>query len=174
MSNNDLLKIGELKCLILIDVLIRNEEPKTLETKDHIIIVNLLRNEGTHSVLVISRDRVEGVYILDNFAIETLPLSLQMYIDLGFLERLQQNSEIGCGAFCLYMIYLVGSGFKNKHTLNGLLLWRSKASKALRNCLGNQGCCLFSDGGHSRRPFKPSPPNILWCIISGPSERDKT
>ena len=64
------------------------------------IIVNLHPTEGTHWVLVIRR---EGgpVYYFDSFGVETPPLFLEEYVDLGSDERIQQYDESYCGAYCL-------------------------------------------------------------------------
>ena len=43
------------------------------------------------------------------------------YIDLGSNERIQQYDESYCGAYCLYMIYLIDRGFRIKNALNILV-----------------------------------------------------
>ena len=84
------------------------------------IIVNLHPPDGTHWVLVIRR---EGgpVYYFDSFGVETPPLFLEEYVNLGSNERIQQNDESYCGAFCLYMIYLIDKGFRIKSALYNLI-----------------------------------------------------
>ena len=84
------------------------------------IIVILHPTDGTHWVLVIRR---EGgpVYYFDSFGVETPPLFLEEYVDLGPNERLQQNDESYCGAYCLYMIYFIDRGFRIKSALNILV-----------------------------------------------------
>ena len=84
------------------------------------IIENLHPTEGTHLVLVIRR---EGgpVYYFDSFGVETPPLFLEEYVDLGSNERIQQYDESYCGAYCLYMIYLIDRGFRTKSVLNILV-----------------------------------------------------
>ena len=75
------------------------------------IIVNLHPTDGTHWVLIIRR---EGgpVYYFDSFGVETPPLFLEEFIDLGSNERIQQYDESYCRAYCLYMIYLIDRGFR--------------------------------------------------------------
>ena len=84
------------------------------------IIVKLHPTEGTHWVLVIRR---EGgpVYYFDSFDVETPPLFLEEYVDLGSDERIQQYDESYCGAYCLYMIYLIDRGFRINIALNILV-----------------------------------------------------
>ena len=62
--------------------------------------------DGTHWVLVIRR---EGgpVYYFDSFRVETPPLFLEEYVDLGSNARIQQYDESYCGDYCLYMILLI-------------------------------------------------------------------
>ena len=84
------------------------------------IIVNLHPTKCTHWVLVIRR---EGgpVYYFDSFGVETPPLFLEEYVDLGSNDRMQQYDESYCGAYCLYMIYLTDRGFRIKSALNILV-----------------------------------------------------
>ena len=49
------------------------------------------------------------------------PLFLEEYIDEGSNERIQQYDESYCGAYCLYMIYLIDRGFRIKSALNILV-----------------------------------------------------
>ena len=81
----------------------RDENPKTIRELNFNIIVNLHPTDGTHWVLIIRR---EGgpVYYYDSFGVETPPLSLEEYVDLGSNERVQQYDESYCGAYCLYMM----------------------------------------------------------------------
>ena len=62
------------------------------------IIVNLHPINGTHWVLVI---RTEGCdfYYFDSFGVETPPLFLEEYVDLGSDERLKECDESYCGAY---------------------------------------------------------------------------
>ena len=82
--------------------------------------MNLHPTDGTHWVLVI---RGEGgpVYYVDSFGVETPPLFLEEYVDLGSNERIQQYDESYCGAYCLYMIYLIDRGFRINSALNILV-----------------------------------------------------
>ena len=49
------------------------------------------------------------------------PLFLEEYVDLGSNERIQQYDESYCGAYCLYMIYLIDRGFRINIALNILV-----------------------------------------------------
>ena len=62
MSNIDTINIGEQICLTPMEFIMRDDEPETSEDKDHKTIVKLDPNQGTHWVLVISKDRL-GEYI---------------------------------------------------------------------------------------------------------------
>ena len=117
-----------------IEVVMRDETPDSIrETASPIceagslinepnfnIIVNLHPTEGTHWVLVIRR---EGgpVFYFDSFGVETPPLFLEEYVDLGSNERIQQYDESYRGAYCLYMTYLIDRGFRNRSALNILV-----------------------------------------------------
>ena len=96
------------------------------------IIVNLHPTDGTHWVLVIRR---EGgpVYYFDSFGVETSPLFLDEYVDLGSNERIQQYDESYCGAYCLFMIYLIDRGFRIKSALN-ILVNQSKYPGIYSEC----------------------------------------
>ena len=59
--------------------------------------------------------------IFDSFGVETPPLFLEKYVDLGSNERIQQFDESYCGAHCLYMISLIYRGFRIKSALNILV-----------------------------------------------------
>ena len=130
----------------------RDENPKTIRELNFNIIVNLHPTNGTHWVLVIRR---EGgpVYYFDSFGVETPTLSLEEYVDLGSNERIQQYDESYCGAYCLYMIYLIDRGFRIKSTLN-ILVNQVKCPEIYNECfcLGchvnvkdNQGTCFADD-----------------------------
>ena len=80
------------------------------------IIVNLHPTGGTHWVLVIRRE-AGPVYYFYSFGVETPPLILEKYVDLGSNERIQQYDESYCWAYCLYMIYLIDRGFRIKSAL---------------------------------------------------------
>ena len=87
------------------------------------IIVNLHPTDGTHWVLVQRREGGPVYYLdsFDSFGVETPPLFLEEYVDLGSNERVQQYDESNCGAYCLYMIYLIDRGFRIKSALNILV-----------------------------------------------------
>ena len=81
--------IGKDISLTPIEIVMRDQSLKTIrETASLIyepnfnIIVNLHPTDGTHWVLVIRR---EGglVYYFDSFGVETPPLFLEEYVDLG-------------------------------------------------------------------------------------------
>ena len=134
MSDIRIKDIGKDISLTPIEIVMRDETPDSiLETASPIceagsliiepnsnIIVNLHPTEGTHWVLVIRR---EGgpVYYFDSFGVETPPLFLEEYVDLGTNESIQQYDESYCGAYCLYMIYLIDRGFRIKSALNILV-----------------------------------------------------
>ena len=135
MSDIRIRDIGKDISLTPIEIVMRDQSPKTIRepawgTKGKApsqiyepnfnIIVNLHPTDGTHWVLVIRR---EGgpVYYLDSFGVETPPLFLEEYVDLGSNERIQQYDESYCGAYCLYMIYLIDRGFRIKSALNILV-----------------------------------------------------
>ena len=61
------------------------------------------------------------MYYFDSFGVETPPLFLEEYVDLGSNERIQQYDESNCGAYCLYMICLIDRGFRIKSALNILV-----------------------------------------------------
>ena len=118
MSDIRIKDIGKDISLTPIEIVMRDETPDSIgETASPIrepnvnIIVNLHPTQGTHWVLVIRRE--DGpVYYFDSFGVETPPLFLGEYVDLGSNERIQQYDESYCGAYCLYMIYLIDRGFR--------------------------------------------------------------
>ena len=61
------------------------------------------------------------MYYFDSFGVEIPALFLEEYVDLGSNERIQQYDESDCGAYCLYMIYLIDRGFRIKSALNILV-----------------------------------------------------
>ena len=98
----------------------RDQTPDSIRDPNFNIIVKLHPTEGTHWVLVIRR---EGgpTYYFDSFGVETPPLFLEEYVDLGSNEKIQQYDESYCGAYCLYKIYLIDRGFRIKSALNILV-----------------------------------------------------
>ena len=120
MSDIRINDIGKDISLTPIEILMRDQTPDNASEPNSNIIVNLHPTEGSHWVLVIRR---EGgpVYYFDSFGVETPPLFLEEYVDLGSNERIQQYDESYCGAYCLYMIYLIDRGFRRKSALNFLV-----------------------------------------------------
>ena len=120
MSDIRIKDIGKNISLTPIEIVMRDQTPNNISEPNSNIIVNLHPTEGTHWVLVIRR---EGgpVYYFDSFGVETPPLFLEEYVDLGSFERIQQYDESYCGAYCLYMIYLNDRGFRINIALNILV-----------------------------------------------------
>ena len=120
MSDIRIKDIGKDISLTPIEIVMRDQTPDNINEPNFNIIVNLHPTEGTHWVLVIRR---EGgpVYYFDSFGVETPPLFLEEYVDLGSDERIQQYDESYCGAYCLYMIYLIDRGFRINIALNILV-----------------------------------------------------
>ena len=95
MSDIRIKDIGKDISLTPIEIVMRDETPDNIREAGSLInepnfniIVNLHPTEGTHWVLVIRR---EGgpVYYFDSFGLETPPLFLEEYVDLGSNERIQ-------------------------------------------------------------------------------------
>ena len=99
-----------------IEIVMRDQTPDNTSETNFNIIVNLHPTDGTHWVLVITRD-AGLVYYFDRFGVETPPLFLEEYVDLGSNEKIQQYDESYCGAYCLYMIYLIDRGFRINNAL---------------------------------------------------------
>ena len=120
MSNIRIEDIGKVISLTPIEIIMRVQRPHSVANPEFNIIVNLHPNDGAHWVLVIRR---EGgpVYYFDGFGIETPPLFLEEYIVLGSNERIQEYDESYCGAYSLYMIYLIVKGIRIKSALNILV-----------------------------------------------------
>ena len=120
MSDIRIKDIGKDISLTPIEIVMRDQTPDSIRDPNFNIVVNPHPTEGTHWVLVIRR---EGgpVYYFDSFGVETPPLFLEEYVDLGSNERIQQYDESYCGAYCLYMIYLIDRGFRIKSAFNILV-----------------------------------------------------
>ena len=73
------------------------------------------------------------MYYFDSFGVETPPLFLEEYDELGSNERIQQYDESYCGAYCLYMIYLIERGFRTKSALN-ILVNQVKCPEMYNEC----------------------------------------
>ena len=148
MSDIRMKDIGKDISLTPIEIVMRDDKPEMVSEPNSNIIVNLHPTESTHWVLVIRR---EGglTYYFDSFGVETPPLFLEEYVDLGSNERIQQYDESYCGAYCLYMIYLIDRGFRIKSTLN-ILVNQCKYPGIYNECSGlscnvNQGTCFADD-----------------------------
>ena len=74
-----------------------------------------------HIGFLVIRREGSPVYYFDRFDVETPPLFLEEYDDLGSNEKIQQYDESYCGAYCLYRIYLIDKGFRIKSALNILV-----------------------------------------------------
>ena len=120
MSDIRIKDIGKDISLTPIEIVMRDQTPNNISEPNSNIIVNLHPTEGTHWVLVIRREGAP-VYYFDSFGIETPPLFLEEYVNLGSNERIQQYDESYCGAYCLYMIYLIDRGFRINNALNILV-----------------------------------------------------
>ena len=120
MSDIRIKDIGKDISLTPIEILMRDENPKTIRKLNFNITVNLHPTDGTHWVLVIRREG-GSVYYFDIFGVEAPPLFLEEYVDLGSNERIQQYYDSYCGAYCLHMIYLIDRGFRIKRALNILV-----------------------------------------------------
>ena len=120
MNDTRIKDIGKDISLTPIEIVMRDQTPDNTSEPNVNIIVNLHPTDGTYWVLVIRR---EGgpVYYFDSFGFETPPLFLEEYVDLGSNERIQQYDESYCGAYCLYMIYLIDRGIRINNALNILV-----------------------------------------------------
>ena len=87
MSDIRIKDIGKDISLTPIEIVRRDENPKTIRELNFDIFVNLHPTDGTHCVSVIRR---EGgpVFYFDSFGVETPPLFLEKYVDLGSNERI--------------------------------------------------------------------------------------
>ena len=141
MSDIRIKDIGKDISLTPIEIVMRDQTPDSIRDPNSNIIVNLHPTEGTHWFLVIRR---EGgpTYYFDSFGVETPPLFLEEYVDLGSNERIQQFDESYCGAYCLYMIYLIDRGFRIKSALN-ILVNQCKYPGIYNECF----CLSCSRGG---------------------------
>ena len=89
MSDIRIKDIGKVISLTPIEIVMRVESPDSIHEPNFNIFVNLHPTDGTHWVLVIRR---EGgpVYYFDSFGVETPPLILEGYVDLGSNDRIKQ------------------------------------------------------------------------------------
>ena len=82
MSGIKIKVIGKDISLTLIEIVMRDETPDNIIANNFNIIVNLHPTDGTLWVLVIRRE--DGpTYYFDSFGVETPPLFLEEYVDLG-------------------------------------------------------------------------------------------
>ena len=72
-------------------------------------------------------------FYFDSFGVETLPLFLEEYVDLGSNERIQEYNESYCGAYCLYMIYFIDRRFTVEGALD-ILVNQVKCPKMYDKC----------------------------------------
>ena len=105
MSNIRIGDIGKDISLTPIEIVMRVQYPVSVCEPDVNINLNLHPTDGTHWVLVIRKEGGPVCYF-DSFGVETPPLFLEEYVNLGSNERIQQYDESYCGAYCLYLIYL--------------------------------------------------------------------
>ena len=89
--------IGKDISLTPIEIVMRDQTPDNTSETNFNIFVNLHPTDGTHWVLFIRREG-GSVYYFDSFGVETPPLFLEEYVDLGSNERIQQFDESYCGA----------------------------------------------------------------------------
>ena len=148
MNDIRIKEIGKDISLTPIEIVMRDQTPDSINDNNSNIIVNLHPTEGTHWVLVIRR---EGgpVYYFDSFGVETPPLFLEEYVNLGSDERIQQYDESYCGAYCLYMIYLIDRGFRINNALN-ILVNQCKYPGMYNECFC-LGCSKDNQGTDSVR-----------------------
>ena len=93
MSDIRIKDIGKDISLTPIEIVMRDENPKTIceagsliRELNFIINVNLNPTDGTHWVLVIRREGVPVSYF-DSFGVETPPLFLEEFVDLGSMKK---------------------------------------------------------------------------------------
>ena len=97
MSDIRIKDIGKDISLTPIEIVMRDENPKIIRELNFNIIVNLHPTDGTHWLLVISREDCPTYYFV-SFGVETPPLFLE-YVDPGANEKIQQYGEAYCGAY---------------------------------------------------------------------------
>ena len=149
MSDMRVKDVGKDVSLTPIEIVMRDQTPDSIRDPNFNFIVNLHPTEGTHWVLVIGREGGPTTYYFDSFGVETPPLFSEEYVDLGSNERIQQYDESYCGAYCLYMIYLIDSGLRIKSALN-ILVNQCKYPGIYNECSClscnvNQGTCFADD-----------------------------
>ena len=183
MSDIRIKDIGKDICLTPIEIVMRDEtqnntnDPQSgFANPNFNIIVNLHPTDGTHWVLV--RRREGGpVYYFDSFGVETPPLFLEEYVDLGSNERIQQYDESYCGAYCLYMIYLTDRGFRIKSALN-ILVNQCKCpgiydERFCLSCNVNQGTCFADDNVNVNDLRSSFANNVIDRVNNNDNDNDK-
>ena len=112
--------IGKDISLTPIEIVTRDDKLDNTSETNFNIFVSLHPTDGTHWVLVITRE--DGpTYYCDCFGVETPPFFLEEYVDLGSNERIKQNDECYFGAYCLYMIYFIDRRLRIKSVLKILV-----------------------------------------------------
>ena len=106
MSNNGLKRTGGDITLIAIELVRRDEMPLAISKPSTNIIVNLHPIDGTQWVLV-KRGNGSSVLSVNSFGVDASQMFLDQNVGLCSDERNQVDSDSYCGAFCLYMKYLV-------------------------------------------------------------------
>ena len=116
--------------------------PDSVANPEFNFIVNLHPTDGTPLVLLTRR---EGgpVYYFDSFDVETPPLFLEEYFDLGSNERIQEYDESYCGAYCFYMIYVIDRRCRIKSALNILVKQCKYPGMYDECCNDNEEILLF-------------------------------
>ena len=90
MSDIRIKDIGRDISLTPIEIVMRDDKLDSTSETNFNTILNLHPTDGTHWVLVIRRE--DGpTYYFDSFGVETPPLFLEEYVDLGSNERIQQH-----------------------------------------------------------------------------------
>ena len=82
MGNIKMEDIGRDISLIPIKIIMRDQTPSTIRETHFNIIVNLDPTDGSYWVWVIKMDG-RNVYYFDSFGVETPPLFLEEYVDIG-------------------------------------------------------------------------------------------
>ena len=134
MSNIKIGDIGKYINLTPIELVMRDQTPDNINENNYNIKVSLHPSDVTHWVLVIRRDG-EKINYSDSFVVMAPPLFLKDYIDLGSDERIQHYDESYCGAYSLYMIYLIDNGYRTKSAFITLVN-HIKYPEAYNKCLG--------------------------------------
>ena len=144
--------------IIQIEIVMRDQTPDSIKEPNCNITITLHPTDGTHWFLFIRRE-AGPVYYFDSFGVETPPLFLKDYVELGSIERIQEYDESYCGAYCLDLIYLIDFGFRIKNAWITLVN-QFKCPGGYKKCWCY--CCKVEVGEgpsalvlqHGRRPMK--------------------